>query len=340
LLEKLQICAIPTPLHELNGLRKELDCRPLYAKRDDLLGRVLGGNKLRKLEYILAKAKEEGASTVITIGGFESNNIALLSILAGMYGLKAVIVLMGPRNSKPRNFNNAILAKLSVTVHMVDYIEGDLASRATVRKAVELKVEEITRQLSERGETVFYVPEGGSCLEGTYAFYEAFGELHGQMAGIGVSNYDICLSVGSGSSFAGLWCGVKGEGVDVNLIGISIALKQYRCRKEVIKAATRVCEMTGIEPPVMDELDIRDEFIGDGYGEPSSHSLNGVAQALGTEGLLLDHTYTGKAMGAMIELVTIGDYAQPRERPLVFWHTGGVPGAVDALSKELYQRSR
>jgi 1-aminocyclopropane-1-carboxylate deaminase/D-cysteine desulfhydrase-like pyridoxal-dependent ACC family enzyme len=313
----------------MHRIEEELGCSALFVKRDDLLGRGLGGNKLRKLEYIFAKALSEGATSLITIGGFESNNIALLSILARMYKLRPIIVLMGPMGEKPHSINVAVLKKLNVETHIVRYEEDDFSSRATVRMQVDLKVEELVERLKVEGESPYYVPEGGCCLEGTYAFCGAFDELHSQMKANDMPSYDIYLPVGSGSSFAGIWCGKQRANADVKLIGISIALKKYRCCKEIIKAAERVCELISINPPSMDDLDVKDHFIGDGYGKRTEHSKRGVELALREEGLLLDHTYTGKALGAMLEIFR--NLGPSTGRPVVFWHTGGMPGAIDCL---------
>ena len=313
----------------MHRVEKEIGHPNFFMKRDDLLGRGFGGNKLRKLEYIFAKALKEGATSLITIGGFESNNVALLSMIARMYNLKPIVILMGPCGGVPQNVNMAILKRLNVETHIIEYSPEDASSKATVRKRVDLKVYDLINELKASGEQPFYVPEGGCCLEGTYAFYEAFNELHSQMQAIGIPKYDIYLPVGSGSSFAGLWCGIKKANVDVNLTGISISSKKFRCRKEIIKAAERVCGIISLDIPMMDELDVYDEFIGDGYGIATELSRKGVDLAFNLEGLLLDQTYTGKTFGAMLDIFKTN--AVQITRPIVFWHTGGMPGAIDSL---------
>jgi 1-aminocyclopropane-1-carboxylate deaminase/D-cysteine desulfhydrase-like pyridoxal-dependent ACC family enzyme len=113
----------------------------------------------------------------------------------------------------------------------------------------------------------------------------------------------------------------------VKIRGISIALRNPRCRKETRKAAERVCHSLGLPSPELSELDITDSFIGEGYAKPTEWSTRGIELALRTEGLLLDHTYTGKALGAMITLLE----KESPNHPVVFWHTGGITGAVDNL---------
>jgi 1-aminocyclopropane-1-carboxylate deaminase/D-cysteine desulfhydrase-like pyridoxal-dependent ACC family enzyme len=299
----------------------------LLIKRDDLLGRGLGGNKLRKLEFIVSQALSQGADTLITIGSFESNHVCLMSIVARMQGLHPIVVLMGPAGERPQTLNNSIQCRLEVETHIIEYIENDIASQATVRQRVDTRVSELMEKLTQKGRHPFFVPEGGCCLEGSYAFVEAFDELHEQMRKQGHQKYDIIVPVGSGSTYAGLWCGSQRAGAEVKIRGISIALRNPRCRKETRKAAERVCNKLGLRSPELNELDITDMFIGEGYAKSSSGSTRGIELALRTEGLLLDHTYTGKALGAMVTLLE----KKLLNHPLVFWHTGGVSGAVDNL---------
>jgi len=325
-LTRFEIAILPTPLLRLSRLEQRLKTKNLYIKRDDLLGRVLGGSKLRKLEYIIPEVLKEKADTLITTGSFESNHASLTAAVAKMLGMEAAVVLMGPKNKKLIAFNEKIQQHLGVTIKTVEFDESDPESRAGLGEQVKQQVQELTDKLISLGKKPYFVPPAGCCLEGTYSFVKAFDELNEQMQKSGCNSYDIVLTVGTGSTFAGLWCGAKKTNSDVKIYGISIARTNPRCINETIKAAKRVCEYLNLPVPKESELNITDKYIGPGYAKPTDWSYEGIHLALETEGLLLGHTYTGKAMGALIDMLKKGLLGS---RPIVFWHTGGVAGAID-----------
>ncbi|MGA2677722.1 MAG: pyridoxal-phosphate dependent enzyme [Sedimentisphaerales bacterium] len=327
-LQRLCLANIPSPLIPMRGLADKTNVKSLYIKRDDLLGRILGGNKLRKLDYIIPQARNEKADSLITTGSFESNHVCLTVSAAKMLGMEAGVVLMGPEGHTLKTFNEKIQRELGATIRTVSFREGDLKSRSHLDERVAQQVKKLTKEFKAKGKQPFFVPPAGCCLEGTYAFVEAFEELDSQMQAEGHHSYDIVLAVGTGSTFAGLWCGTQRSQSDVKIYGISIARLNPRCRSETIKAAERVCSYLGLDIPKADELNIIDEYIGDGYAKPTVWSERAIKTALETEGLLLDHTYTGKAMGAMLMMI---EKKQLGDRPVVFWHTGGVAGAIDSF---------
>jgi 1-aminocyclopropane-1-carboxylate deaminase/D-cysteine desulfhydrase-like pyridoxal-dependent ACC family enzyme len=329
-LGKIPLCALPTPLLAAPRLGEAMGIPNLWLKRDDLLGLALGGNKLRKMEYIAAAAMTQGAGAMVTSGSWESNLVSVLSVTARILGMKSGVVFMVPSGPRERNFNSLLEQTLGTEVRGVEYVEGDLASRVSARHRAEIELADLREELDQQGLTSYTVPEGGACLEGSYSFVEAFDELHGQMLAQGHDRYDVYLPVGSGSTYAGLWCGARRSGADVRIRGIGIALPLRRCLLETRKAAARVCEILQIDVPEKSDLDITDEFLGKAYAAPSEESREGVRLALETSGLLMDHTYSGKALGGMKKLLG----REAPDRPVVFWHTGGVAGAVDNLFRD------
>jgi 1-aminocyclopropane-1-carboxylate deaminase/D-cysteine desulfhydrase-like pyridoxal-dependent ACC family enzyme len=326
-LERLPLTVTPSPLHRLDRLGAAWDVGELWIKRDDLLGRVLGGNKLRKLEYILPLARSAGADALVTTGSFESNHCCLTASVAHMLGLEAGLILMGPRGPRVPTANERIVRRLGTEILTVEYDEDDPASRADLARRVEVRLAELTESMEKRGRRVFLVPPGGSSLEGSYAFFRAFGELHEQMKQHGREAYSIVLAVGTGSTFAGLWCGAAGLAADVRVCGVSIARTNPRCIDESLKAVERLCRFLNLSVPDAEALDIRDGFVGDGYSKPTPESVPAIQMARETEGLLLDHTYTGKALGALRHFWS----GRSEGHPIVFWHTGGVSGAMDDI---------
>lgn len=326
--ERVYLSNLPSPLIISDRLSRHLSVDTIFIKRDDLLGRLFGGNKLRKLEYIVPLAQDSGADALITTGSFESNHAAITATVAKMLGMDAAIVLMGPEESRQKPFNEKIQEQLGIKIKKVYYKEDNPQSRSTLSERVAEQVEQLTEDLKKRGKKTFFVPPAGCCLEGTYSFVKAFEELNKQMQKSGCKSYDIVLAVGTGSTYAGLWCGAKKANADVKIHGISIARTNPRCINETIQAAKRICEYLNLSLPKENELDITDKYIGAGYAKPTKSSQKGIETALKTEGLLLDHTYTGKALGAMMNMIKQGLIGG---RPIVFWHTGGVAGAVDAF---------
>jgi 1-aminocyclopropane-1-carboxylate deaminase/D-cysteine desulfhydrase-like pyridoxal-dependent ACC family enzyme len=301
----------------------------LFIKRDDLLGRVLGGNKLRKLEYILPIAVEQGADTLITTGSFESNHVCLTVAAAKQLGMHPAMVLMGLRGEQMMTLNERIQRRLGADIRTV-YFDPD--DREYLGERVDQAVQELTKELEDKGQRPFFVPPAGCCMEGTYAFVKAFDELHEQMRQEGYNSYDIVLAVGTGSTFSGLWCGAKRINADVSLHGISIARQNPRCIEETIKAASRVCDELDLPIPSPQELNISDGYIGSGYAKPTEYSQRAIQLALEREGILLDNTYAGKALGGLLDML---EKDKLGSRPIVFWHTGGVAGSIDSFVESL-----
>lgn len=326
-MERKSFCLLPSPLMDAAHLAAAVGVKDLFVKRDDLLGRLLGGNKLRKLEFILADALAAGADTLITCGSFESNHVLLTAAVARQFNLHFAAVLMGPSGDRSPTLNERLAVRLGGDLRRVLYDRADASARMTARLRMQEAMDSLRDELRGQGRCPYVVPEGGCCLAGTYAFVEAFDELHRQMAQLGIGAYDIYLGVGSGSTLAGLWCGAARAGADVGVRGVSIAHPNPRCKKEAVRAAARVCEHLGLRKAQVSDLDVWDEFIGPGYGEATEGGSLAIDLALRTEGLLLDPTYTGKALGGMLSLLK----ETPPRRPVVFWHTGGVSGALEGL---------
>lgn len=325
-LKRIVLGLTPTPLQRLGHIEKALGLNvELYAKRDDLLGCILGGNKLRKLEYILPLARAENADILVTTGSLESNHVCLTVAAARMLGLGASVLLMRPLEGPQANLNLQIEQWLGAQTVILCYAEED---RARLGELVDARLAELLRDLESRGRRPFIVPPGGCCLEGTAAFVHAFDELHAQMGERGRAAYDIVLAVGTGSTFAGLWCGARAAKADVEVFGISIARPRPRCEQETAKSIVRLSEPLGLEPPAAEALSVTDEFVGSGYARPTEAARQAAEAALKHEGLLLDPTYTAKAFAGLLAMVRAGRIGA---RPVVFWHTGGVAGAVDAL---------
>jgi L-cysteate sulfo-lyase len=291
----------PTPLEPAPRLAKSLGLQPdnLWIKRDDLIGLGAGGNKVRKLEQIMSDALAEGVDTVVTSGAAQSNHARLTAAAAARVGMNAVLVLEG--------------ANLPAGNLLLDELLG---ARILWRDGVGLEglgatVDEVAASLREQGRTVAVIPFGGSSTTGARGYCVAAGELLDQAPTTDVS----VVALGSGGTMAGL-CAVLGAervlGVDCGAIP--------RPRDTV---AALVEQLTGVKVAAAD-LRVREDQVGAGYGRFSDATFEAMQLAAQTEGLILDPTYTGRALAGLIASVDDGTIG--RDQRVVFWHTGGLPG--------------
>jgi len=321
------LCHLPSPLLPASRLARRLGVARLFIKRDDLLGRLLGGNKLRKLDHICEDARRLGADCLVTEGAVESNHASLTSVVGALLGMPVHLLLLGARDAPHAAIQRRIQSLAGAEVRLIEYDPGSRESVVAARLAVREAVDAVVGELRAQGRNPYVIPEGGGGPRGSYAFVEAFRELHAQMCAWRHPRYEIFLAAGSGSTYAGLLCGASRLGAEVVVNGVSIAHPAKRLSMQVAKAAAAVCADRGWEVPPRESVCINDTLIGDGYGVESRAAREAIEEVFRCEGILLDGTYTGKAMAGLFDAVR----RQPRDVPVVFWHTGGVPSAVERL---------
>jgi D-cysteine desulfhydrase family pyridoxal phosphate-dependent enzyme len=303
MVKKLALSFVPTPLHIAERLSEEAGVE-IWLKRDDLTGCVAtGGNKIRKLEYILADALEKGADTVLTTGGPQSNHAKATAALAVKVGLKPVLVLAG-NDPKSRRANL-----------FIDTLVGADIRFSGARTAVEMEsaLDQVYQQLLQEGKKPYLIPIGGSNGLGTLGYIDAYKEIEGEP-------FDwIVVTAGSGGTFAGIYLGNKESNRPAKLLGISPWLNKHDISERIRKCIKE------IEPNRQDEdFLIDDNYIGAGYGRTTPESLKAIHRMARLEAIILDHVYTGKTMAGMLDYIQKGIIA-PHEKVL-FWHTGGAPG--------------
>jgi 1-aminocyclopropane-1-carboxylate deaminase/D-cysteine desulfhydrase-like pyridoxal-dependent ACC family enzyme len=298
-----------------------------YFKRDDLLGRALGGSKLRKLELICADARRIGADCLVTEGALESNHASLTSVVGSVLELPVSLVLSGEKGAVQSPVHAGLQARCGAEVHLVEYDashrESALAARVTVKETTAALLDDLRR----RGHRPYWIPEGGCCPLGSYSFAMAFAEVHEQMRMRGHERYEIYVAVGTGSTYAGLLCGAWRCGARVRIRGVSVAYPRKRAIMQARKAISELCASQGWDSRGIEEIEICDNYLGSGYGAPTAAANEAIDSVLCMEGLLLDLTYTGKAMAGALDLLA----RDASSLPVVFWHTGGIPGAVGRL---------
>ncbi|MEA1993767.1 MAG: D-cysteine desulfhydrase family protein [Euryarchaeota archaeon] len=307
---------LPTPLERIPNFSKAIELPNLYIKRDDMTGIGYGGNKIRKLEFLLADAMEKGADTVITTGGVQSNFTRETTACAAKLGLKTVLVLIGEEPKKYRG--NLLLEKLmGADIHFVSAEDLDEGAE----KAEDL-MRSLSEELEEKKHNCYIMPVGGATPIGCLGFAKAFLEMHEQAKKRGITPDYIISATGSGGTQAGLVVGKKMTDSDARIAGIRVGWMFEPYNAMVAEMAQRTADLLNIKKPITEEdVTTYTDFIGDGYDIPTKEANNAIELMARTEAIFLDPVYTGKAMAGLIGLLDRGEIS--RDDTVVFWHTGG-----------------
>lgn len=305
------LAVLPTPLQELARLRQALGGPRLLVKRDDLTGLGLGGNKVRKLEYLVADARAQGAHTLITAGAPQSNHARQTAAAAARCGLGCVLVL-GP------------IAPTSITGNLLlNTLFGARIRWAGTRDRFAV-MDEVAAEERAAGRTPYIIPYGGSNAIGAAGYLHAVGELVRQLAEQGRSVDHIVFASSSGGTQAGMVVGAQAYGLSAHILGISVDKDAPALRRTVYDLALLTAAHHGVPLELtMDDVAVNADYTGAGYavmGTPESEAIRLVAA---TEGLVLDPVYTGRAMAGLIDLIRRGVFAP--DETVLFWHTGGAP---------------
>lgn len=309
---RLSLAPLDTPIELLNRLAGILPgAPPLYIKRDDFIGPLVWGNKLRKLEYSFAKAQQEKADTIITCGAVQSNHARTTAMIARRLDLKCILVLNGKEPETPQR-NYKISKLMGTDIRFVDHRNdrepGMLQAADEVRKA---------------GGIPFIIPLGASDANGTPGFINAMFELKAQQAKLGLRFSHIVVSTSSGGTQGGMEAGKRIAGLhDVRIIGISADDTSTEIAGKVLNAANPILGLIGLPELTAGDLTIDDRFTGPGYGIPSPESDKAFEIFLRNEGILLDPTYTAKAAAGLLKLIEEGAFG--KNSTVLFWHTGGL----------------
>jgi 1-aminocyclopropane-1-carboxylate deaminase/D-cysteine desulfhydrase-like pyridoxal-dependent ACC family enzyme len=305
------LLACPTPVEEMPRLRKALGGGPrLLVKRDDAIPFGFGGNKVRKLALVAAQARAEEALTLVTMGGLQSNHCRATAATAAWLGLACHLVLNGERPA--RLTANTLLDDLfGATLELV-------ATREERGPAMERAVE----RLRSEGRRPFAIPLGASTPLGALGFARAAEELWGQ----DIRPTVIVHASSSGGTQAGLLAGLRLLGASTRVVGVSADERADVLGRDVTALAEAALGALGVPdpPPLAVPAVVDDTFVGDGYGVPTAASREAAELAARNEALLVDHTYTAKAMAALVAAVRTRRFSP--DETVLFWHTGGQVG--------------
>lgn len=311
-LPRLEIAHLPTPVEPLPRLTAQLGGPELWVKRDDQTGLATGGNKTRKLEFLVAAALAEGADTLITCGAAQSNHARQTAAAAAKFGLDSVLVLGGDASSQVQG--NLLLDRL-VGAEVV--WTGDVSPQD--------RLDAVAESLREEGRAPYVVPYGGSNPVGAAGYVTAMAELMAQMDG-GIPRFDpIVLATSSGGTQAGLVVGARALGYEGQILGISVDPPAAKLRPDLIELATATSRHLGLDLTFRPEdFAVNDDYLGGGYGVVGDLEREAIRTVARAEGLLLDPVYTGRAFGGLMDLIRRGSFEAGEK--VLFWHTGGIGG--------------
>ncbi|MGW8313529.1 MAG: D-cysteine desulfhydrase family protein [Desulfuromonadales bacterium] len=310
----------PTPLIEMPRLSRALDGPVIYMKRDDQTGLALGGNKTRKLEYLLGDALEKGNDTVITAGAAQSNHCRQTAAAAARLGLECHLVLGGEQPVTPGG--NLLLDNLfGCHIHWA----------GENRKGEDLP--ELFLELQEAGKRPYIIPYGGSNELGALAFAEASLELNRQHHGQPFTH--IVFASSSGGTQAGLMLGRRLLDKSYRVVGINIdkgETSEPSLDQQILSLANRTALLLDFNYLFTEQdLVLDSRYLGQGYGIVGDLENEAISITARTEGILLDPVYTGRAMGGLINMIRSGEIT--RNDIILFWHTGGAPALFDYANR-------
>lgn len=313
-LPRVHLANLPTALEDAPNLAAAIGVERLLVKRDDCTGLALGGNKARKLEFLMAEAIGRNADVILSCGGNQSNHARMTAAAARKLGLDCALFLTNPM---PTAFEGNLELDTILGARMVFIRECGMERLTEVMEAE-------AEALRSAGHTPYLIPIGGSTPLGSLGYVTAVRELAGQLHELGMDNPDIVHAVGSCGTVAGVALGCDLFLPNARIFGISVSQPAAEIVERVERIAPAAAELIEAEFSGRTRLSAHDEYIGRAYAVPTDAGKEAILLAAQTEGLILDPVYTGKAVSGLIDLARKGVIG--RDRPVVFIHTGGGPG--------------
>ena len=330
---RFALARLPTPLHEAPRLREALGgaarCPRLFLKRDDLTDLALGGNKARKLEFLVGDAVRSRATVLITTGAAQSNHARMTAAAARRAGMRAVLVLTSPDGPADLQGNLLIDRVLGAEVHIIDGAASTGPSPAD-REAQTIAA--LRERLVRDGERPHIVALGGSCAIGTLGYVDCTREMLEQLQSLGVMPSHVYYASGSRGTQAGLELGVRAFHAPWRCTGIAVSGGEAEKRERAADIANAAAGRLGLDVRIeVDDLVTDQDHFGDGYAIPTAPGIEALQLLAASEGILLDPVYTAKAMAGLIAHIRNGRLGP--DDTVLFLHTGGVPGLFGAAPR-------
>ena len=306
-----------TPIEKLSRLSDALNGPNIYIKRDDMLGLAGGGNKTRKLEFVVADALAKDADTLITCGAVQSNHCRLTLAAAVKEGLKCRLVLEErvPNSYNPKASGNNFLYHL-MGVEKIKVVPGG----SDMMK----EMEKVADEVASEGRKAYIIPGGASNEIGATGYVACAEEILSQLFDMGLNIDRVICASGSGGTHAGLLTGFYGNNSNIPVIGINVSRSKEAQEELIYSLVQKTAAHVGIKEEIpRDAVLCFGDYVGKGYSIPTLEMVEAVKLVAQTEGILLDPVYTGKAMAGVIDLIRKGYFK--KEENLLFIHTGGSP---------------
>jgi L-cysteate sulfo-lyase len=315
---RVRLFPAPTPLERLDNLTRALGGPEIWIKRDDCTVVATGGNKVRKLEWLIGEARAQGATHIVTQGAVQSNHVRQTAAVARKFGMTCTALLEHRIETNDRDYlasGNVLLDKLFGC--SIEYRPAGVDMNAEAEKA--------GATLRDQGEAVYVIPGGGSNKVGALGYVSCAQELTQQADEMGLRIDRIITATGSAGTHAGLIVGLEGMNANIPVLGIGVRQPKERQEENVYRLALATAEYVGMKNPILRESVVANcDYIGGGYGIPTEAMGEAVRMLAQEEGILLDPVYSGKAMAGMIDLIRKGMLG--KGETIVFLHTGGAVG--------------
>jgi L-cysteate sulfo-lyase len=313
---RLHFAHLPTPLEPMERISAELGGPNLWIKRDDCTGLSSGGNKTRKLEYLMADAVERGADTIITQGATQSNHARQTCAIAAKLGMESHILLedrTGYHDEAYAHNGNVLL----------DQLHGATISIRPADSDMNAEMENLALQLRDDGKKPYVIPGGGSNETGALGYVNAAFELTHQANERSLRIDHLVHATGSAGTQAGLVVGMEAMHSGIPVYGIGVRAPKQKQEENVYALAQRTLDFMGLNPDLVarEKVVANSDYVGDGYGLPTNTMVEAVKMLAQFEGILLDPVYSGKGFAGLIDLIRKGHFKQGEN--VVFLHTGG-----------------
>jgi len=306
---------LPTPLERLDRLTKELGGPEIWIKRDDCTGLATGGNKTRKLEFLMAEAQVQGADIVMTQGATQSNHARQTAAFAAKLGMQCHLLLEDrtQSNNENYNFNGNVL---------LDHLHGATTEKRAGGLDMHAEMEAVAEIYRAQGKNVYTIPGGGSNPTGALGYVNCAFEMLAQFNDRGLKIDHIVHATGSAGTQAGLITGLKAMNANIPLLGIGVRAPKAKQEENVFNLAVATAEKLGCAG-VVKRMDViaNTDYVGEGYGIPTKGCLEAIAMFAELEGILLDPVYSAKGAAGFIDLILQGKFG--KDERVVFLHTGG-----------------
>ena len=313
---RLHFAHLPTPLEPMERLSAELGGPNLWIKRDDCTGLSSGGNKTRKLEFLMADAVEKKADTIITQGATQSNHARQTCAIAAKLGMEIHILLEDRTESEDPAYvyNGNVL---------LDQLHGATISKRSGGTDMNAEMEILAQKLRDDGKNPYIIPGGGSNEIGALGYVNAAIELTTQANDRSLKIDHLVHATGSSGTQAGLVLGMEGINSGIPVYGVGVRAPKQKQEEMVYSLAQRTADFMGLNPDVVSRESVvaNSDYVGDGYGIPTPAMVEAVKMLAAYEGILLDPVYSGKGFSGLIDLIRKGHFKKGEN--VVFLHTGG-----------------